>query len=56
MIPTQGHGLLLSFRYANSSIYGDFDYSLITAGAFINYKFHEKLPLVLFGRIKSLIC
>ena len=55
MIPTQGQGLLLSFEYANSSIYGDFDYSLITADGFINYKFHDKLPLVLFGRVKSIM-
>jgi len=55
MIPTQGQGLKLSFKYANSNIYGDFDYSLITADAFINYKFHEKFPVVMFGRVKSIM-
>jgi outer membrane protein assembly factor BamA len=55
MIPTQGQGLMLSFQFANSGIYGDFDYSLITADAFINYKFHEKFPVVVFGRVKSIM-
>ena len=55
MIPTQGQGLLLSYEFANSSIYGDFDYSLITADAFINYKFHKKFPVVVFGRVKSIM-
>ena len=55
MIPTQGQGLMLSFKYANSNIYGDFDYSLITADAFINYKFHKKFPVVMFGRVKSIM-
>jgi hypothetical protein len=55
MIPTQGQGLLLSYEFSNSSIYGDFDYSLITADAFINYKFHEKFPVVVFGRVKSIM-
>jgi len=53
MIPTQGQGLMLSFQFANSGIYGDFDYSLITADAFINYKFHKNFPVVMFGRVKS---
>jgi hypothetical protein len=55
MIPTQGQGLFLSYEIANSSIYGDFDYSLITADAYINYKFHEKFPVVIFGRVKSIM-
>jgi hypothetical protein len=55
MIPTQGQGLMFSFQFANSSIYGDFDYSLITADAFINYKFHEKFPVVMFSRVKSIM-
>ena len=55
MIPIQGQGLMLSFQFANSSIYGDFDYSLITADAFINYKFHKNFPVVMFGRVKSIM-
>ena len=46
---------MLSFQYANSNIYGDFDYSLITADAFINYKFHKIFPVVMFGRVKSIM-
>jgi hypothetical protein len=53
MIPDQGHGLDITVQYANSGLYGVFDYTLIVADAFINLKPHEKSPITFFGRIKS---
>ena len=55
MLPEQGQGFMFSLEFASSSIYGDFDYSLITTDGFFNYKIHEKLPFVIFGRLKSLL-
>ncbi len=46
---------MLSLELANSSIYGEFDYSIITADGFFNYRFHEVFPFVIFGRVKSLL-
>lgn len=53
MIPKQGHGLNFQLEYANSSLFGDFDYTRITTDAFINFLPHKKSPFVLFGRVKS---
>ncbi|GIS71703.1 MAG: hypothetical protein CM1200mP10_12800 [Candidatus Neomarinimicrobiota bacterium] len=46
---------MLSLEVANSSIYGDFDYSLITADGFFNYKFHEVFPFVIFWESEIII-
>ncbi len=53
MIPKQGHGIHFQLEYANTSLFGDFDYTRITTDAFINFLPHKKSPFVLFGRIKS---
>ncbi|MCS5647204.1 MAG: hypothetical protein NZ838_13875, partial [Candidatus Marinimicrobia bacterium] len=53
MIPKQGQGLDLTLEYANSGLYGVFDYTRITTDVFINLLPHKKSPVVIFGRIKS---
>jgi len=53
MIPRQGHGLNMQIEFANSSLFGDFDYTRITTDMFINFLPHKKSPVVIFGRIKS---
>jgi len=53
MIPRQGHGLNMQIEFANSSLFGDFDYTRITTDIFINFLPHKKSPVVIFGRIKS---
>ena len=53
MIPKQGQGLDLTLEYANSGLYGVFDYTRITTDVFINFLPHKKSPVVIFGRIKS---
>jgi len=53
MNPRQGHGLNMQIDHANSSLFGDFDYTRITTDMFINFLPHKKSPVVIFGRIKS---
>jgi hypothetical protein len=53
MIPKQGQGVDLTLEYANSGLYGVFDYTRITTDVFINFLPHKKSPVVIFGRIKS---
>ena len=53
MIPKQGQGLDLTLEYANSGLYGVFDYTRIITDVFINMLPHKKSPVVIFGRIKS---
>ena len=53
IIPDQGHGFNLTVQYANSSLFGVFDYTRIVSDAFINLKPHEKSPITFFGRLKS---
>ena len=53
MIPRQGHGFNMQIEFANSSLFGDFDYTRITTDIFINFLPHKKSPVVIFGRIKS---
>ena len=53
MNPRQGHGLNMQIDHANSSLFGDFDYTRITTDMFINFLPHKKSPMVIFGRIKS---
>jgi hypothetical protein len=53
MIPRQGHGLNMQIEFANSSLFGDFDYTRITTDMFINFLPYKKSPVVIFGRIKS---
>ena len=53
MNPRQGHGLNMQIDHANSSLFGDFDYTRITTDIFINFLPHKKSPVVIFGRIKS---
>ena len=55
MIPKQGQGLDLTLEYANSGLYGDFDYTRMTTDAFVNILPHKRSPVVIFGRIKSII-
>ena len=54
MIPKQGQGLDLTLEYANSGLYGVFDYTRIITDVFINMLPHKKSPVVIFGRIKSI--
>jgi len=53
MNPRQGHGLNMQIDHANSSLFGNFDYTRITTDMFINFLPHKKSPVVIFGRIKS---
>ncbi len=55
MNPRQGQGINVIIGHANSGLYGDFDYTRIITDAFLNYRFHKKSPVVIFGRVKSLI-
>ena len=43
----------MQIEFANSSLFGDFDYTRITTDIFINFLPHKKSPVVIFGRIKS---
>jgi len=54
MIPKQGQGLDLTLEYANSGLYGVFDYTRIITDVFINFLPHKKSPVVFYGRIKSM--
>jgi hypothetical protein len=53
MNPKHGNGVDITLEYANSGLYGDFDYTRITTDVFINFLPHRKSPVVIFGRIKS---
>jgi len=55
LLPKQGMGVSMQMDFASSDVYGDFDYTRITTDAFINLLPHKKSPVVVFGRIKTVM-
>lgn len=53
MNPKQGYGIHLEVEYANSGLFGDFDYTRMTTDMFFNFLPHKKSPAVIFARLKS---
>ena len=54
MIPKQGYGAIIGIEHANSAIYGEFDYTRISADMFINISPIDDMPVALFARLKTI--
>jgi len=54
MLPKQGCGVKIGIEHANSAIYGEFDYTRISADMFLNITPINDIPVALFTRLKTI--
>jgi hypothetical protein len=54
MLPKQGYGVKIGIEYANSAIYGEFDYTRISMDMFYNISPANDIPVALFWRLKTI--